>query len=147
MLATVHIAPIYTAPVAAGFAIVVMWYWVRLGRSDVPQSRRRIRRSSLSIILVTIPVLFGALSLIDPKVRASAYVILWSVAMLCLLLVVVTAIFDSLNSMRLHREAAQAEAGHAAANIMRSLKRLEDVSEVGATTNSQGSASSNGAAE
>lgn len=137
----------YSAPVAGVLAIAVLWYWIRLGRADIPISRRRIRRSSLAIILVTIPVLFGALSLIDPTVRGSAYVILWSVAMICLLLIVVTAVVDALNSMRLHREAAHEEAVEATANIIRALQKHDDRAQVRSAQSTGQPLSDNGAVE
>lgn len=126
MLAAVHVAPVYTVPAAVLLAAAVVWYWLRLGQTSVPASRRRIRRASLSLIFVTIPVIVSALSVVDPKQRASAYVVLWSAAVLCLLLIVVTAIFDALNNIRLHRDAALDESLTATAQLIRLLGRGSD---------------------
>jgi hypothetical protein len=123
ILASVHVAPLYTVPEALLLAAAVLWYWWRLGRRDVPVSRRRIRRASLSLVLVTIPVFVGALSFVDPQQRASTYIVLWSVGMLCVLLIMVTAVVDALNNIRLHREAAHVEAIAATVQIIESLKR------------------------
>lgn len=104
IIAAAYIPLLYSiGPAVIGLGLVI-WYWLHLSRENVPLSRRRIRRVSLAIIAVTIPLLLTALSVVDPQQQASAYVIVWSVCALCLLLIVATAIIDAINNIRLHRE-------------------------------------------
>jgi len=128
-LASVHIPLWASAPPAVALAAVLTWYWIRLGRSDVPLSRRRIRRVSLAVIFVSLPVFVTALSVIDWQVRRSAYVILWSVALLCLLLIMITAIVDAMNNVRLHRRRQQDELLAAAALIVKGANQQRQAAE------------------
>ncbi len=39
-----------------------LWSWQRLGQTGVPESRRRLRRASIVLMLVVLPVLVRALA-------------------------------------------------------------------------------------
>ena len=118
-LAAAHIPLVYSIGPAILALALVVWYWLRLSAEDVPSSRRRIRRVSLAIIAVTIPLLLTALSVVDPSQQASAYVIVWSLCGLCLMLIVTTAIADAINNLRLHRQARHDQMIHTAAMLFR----------------------------
>lgn len=137
-LAAVHIPPVYSIPPAILVAAAVVWYWLRLGRADVPVSRRRIRRTSLAIMFVSLPVFVAALSVIDWNVRGSAYVITWSVALLCLLLIIVTAIMDALNNVRLLRAMQQEELLNAAVLMVRSAQQQQEAEQRERQVHSEG---------
>jgi len=106
----------------------IVWYWFRLGREDVLPGRRRIRRFSIFLMLLSLPVLVRALSFLDPQLQPREYTSTWLVAMMILLLVAFTAGLDMLNTLRsLQRQ--QNDTMHAAAKelarVIAERKRLK----------------------
>ncbi|MDA0975099.1 MAG: hypothetical protein O2927_03945, partial [Planctomycetota bacterium] len=73
MLLETDLPPAVAIPLAALLAVGCLWYWRRLDRRDVPESRRRIRRFSLLLILTTLPGLVWCSSLLDHRVDPQAY--------------------------------------------------------------------------
>lgn len=109
MIAATHLALGWTVPVAIAAAGWSVWYWLRLGRSDVPISRRRIRRVSLVFMALSLPVFVRALSVVDPQVQQREYIATWMLALALVLIVLVAAGVDAINSLRLHhREQSEA---------------------------------------
>ncbi len=100
-LGEVHLHPSMTIPPAVLLTVVMAWYWRRLGAGDVPDSRRRIRRASIAVTLLTLPILVHAASFLDAEARPGQYVITWLLVMFCIGLVLLTAGLDVLNTMRL----------------------------------------------
>lgn len=100
--AVVHMPPVATVPLGVVAMVFLVLYWIRLGRPDVPRSRRIIRRSSIAIALVQIPLLFVSLSLVDPVVHPRAYILCWLACLLLVVLIVVVAMADVVNNFRLH---------------------------------------------
>jgi cytochrome c oxidase assembly factor CtaG len=121
----VHLPAQFTIPVLLLIAAAILWYWVRLGRENVPRSRRRIRRLSTGLMLIALPVLGKALSFVDPALdsQSSDYVMTWTVVLLFVVAVVVTAAIDVINSVRLHHAAQLVEMHEAAANLRDALDR------------------------
>ena len=109
---------VLTVPIAALIAIAIIWYWLALGKPDVPASRKRIRQTSLIVMLVSLPVLVRALSFVSHQANPSQFVIVWSMLLVLLLLLVITAIADAINTMNIHREQQIKEMARAAADML-----------------------------
>lgn len=103
MLAAVHLSPVVTITVAAFVAAWVVWYWQRLSKPDVPPSRRLIRRLSLVVVTAALPVFIAAASFFTAEADGVAYVRIWTAAMALLGLIVLLAMIDVVNNLRLHR--------------------------------------------
>ncbi len=103
ILAAVHLSPAVTVSVALVISGLLVWYWLRLGSDRVPASRRKIRRLSLAVIVLSMPMLVRALSFVDPAVDKKAYVIAWTSVTFMVLLVIATALMDAINNLRLHQ--------------------------------------------
>ncbi len=105
MLAEIHLDPWLTVPAALVGAMWIAWYWMRLARGEVPPSRRRVRRLSLGIMVLTLPSVVRGLSFVNADVAPRDYMATWLVALGGLGLVILTVAIDMLNSARLlHRE-------------------------------------------
>lgn len=107
-----------TVPIAIVFGIAILWYWIALDKPDVPASRRRIRRASMIVLLVSLPVFVRVLSFISHQSNPSQFVIIWSMLLLLVLLLVITAIADVVNTMKIHREQQLQEMAKAAADML-----------------------------
>jgi len=105
MIATAHLDPRMTVPVAIIVAGIVVWYWWRLGHSTVPRSRRLIRRMSMFLVLMLLPALVRGLSYLDAGIDGHAYVVAWSVATLLVLLILLVACIDALMTIGQERRA------------------------------------------
>lgn len=103
MLASIHLQPGISISLAAAAALVIVWYWLKLGRADVPPSRRRIRRASLFLMAVSLPMFVRGLSFLDSKIEPREYAKTWLLAMLMTALVVLLAAIDAANNLRVHR--------------------------------------------
>ena len=101
MLAEAHLPPGVSIPVAVVMAIWMLWYWKCLGRAGLPDSRRRIRRSSLAVMLSTLPVCVQGVSFLDFETQPNQYAITWLLIIFLLGLVLVTAALDTVNTLRL----------------------------------------------
>lgn len=100
MLALVHISPTLTIPFAIVLMVILGWYWRRLGSAATPPRQRNIRRFATSIMLITVPLLVLGLSIIDPVINQTGYIMSWSVAMSLIVLLILCAGFDMLNNIR-----------------------------------------------
>jgi len=103
MIAAAHLSPALSIPVAAAVAVLILWYWRRLGAPDVPGSRRRIRRASIAVILIALPILVRALSFVDYKTQQAQYVVCWLLVLFCIGLVLLAAAIDVFDILRLSR--------------------------------------------
>jgi uncharacterized membrane protein len=121
-LAAVHISPFVALPIAAILAATLVWYWVQLGATDVPRSRRWIRRFSLAMSFALLLAAVLGVSFIDPRGQQSAYVVTWATVILIILMVMLTAVADIFNSLRLTREIRTRMEVDAAAELHRSIK-------------------------
>jgi len=98
-----HIPALASIPAAAIIALILGWYWTRLGAADVPESRRRLRRASMLVMFVAIAVLVYAASFADGDLDPQGYTVTWALALTLLLLIVFLAFLDVLNNLRIHR--------------------------------------------
>lgn len=128
LLASVHLPPAVSIPMALAAAAWIVWYWFRFGRNDVPPSRRKIRRTSIIIMLVSLPMFVRALSFVDPQVQQREYIRTWMLAMLVLLMVMATAGIDALNNLRLHQRHRHDALRDAALELARQIKTRRQAS-------------------
>ncbi len=123
MILAVHMPAAVTIPLALVVAGWIMWYWRRLAAPEVPDSRRRIRRASLIVMLASLPILVQALSFANPHdTNPTAYVIAWLLVIFLVGLVLVTAGLDVLNTMRLQREQRRDRVIQAAVTLAEAAK-------------------------
>jgi hypothetical protein len=88
----------------------------------VPASRRKIRRLSLVIMLLAMPMLVRGLSFVDPDVDKRPYLLVWMTAFVMVLIVIVTALLDAVNTLRLHQSHRHEVLREAAAQLAKSLR-------------------------
>lgn len=112
-----------TIPIAALLAVAILWYWIALDKPNVAASRRRIRRASMVVLLVSLPVFVQALSFSNHQNNPSQYVIIWTMVLLLLVLLIITAIADALNTMKLHRDKQIQEMSKAAADMLTKARK------------------------
>ncbi len=103
MLVAVHLPGSGTVPMAVAMGVWVMWYWQHLSRDEVPESRRRIRRASIIVMLAALPLFVRALSFVDSHADPRAYVIAWLLVVFAVGAVMVVAGLDVVNNLRIHR--------------------------------------------
>ena len=121
-LAAVHFSPAWSIPLAVALAGVLVWYWFRLRGEHVPTSRRKIRRVSIALMLLSLPMLVRAVSFLDPEVDKRPYVVNWTIAIFMLLLVIATALMDAINNLRLHQEMRQDALHEAAIDLAQAVR-------------------------
>ena len=122
-LAAVHISPFISIPISIVLALVLAWYWAQLGHADVPRSRRWVRRISLGLSFTLLLAAVVGVSFVDPRAHQSAYVATWSLVIVLILLVMLTAVADIFNSVRLQREYRTRLEIDAAAELHRTIKQ------------------------
>lgn len=128
MIASVHVDPRLTVPLAILLAAGLVWFWARLGRPQVPEQRRRVRRLSVFLMLLSLPAFVRGLSYLDREIPAHQpeYLIAWSIALLLALAILLTACVDILVSMRLHRREYEKEIERAGAELREALRRRRE---------------------
>ncbi len=117
MILAVHLPPAVTIPPVIGLALWIMWYWKRLDDPNVDAKRRRIRRASIVVMFVALIPFVWALSFVDHQTNPTGYVISWLLVLFAIGLVVVTAILDSLNTVRMHHAEQTDEAAEASYDL------------------------------
>lgn len=132
MLAAGAIHPALTIPVAVAVVIFLAWFWRRLGRPNVPPSRRLIRRCSVSLMIVTVPILVAAMSLFDSQVDQRRWVTAWTIVTLLLLLIIASAVVDATNNLRIHRLERADAMTSAAADLVAAMRQAQEPSKADA---------------
>jgi len=122
ILGAAHLSPWLTIPVAGAIIAALGYYWHQLGHAGVPPTRKMIRRWSIAFMMLACFDLVVALSFADHAARPQFYVAAWSGVLMLMLLVVVIAFVDLLNSMRLQRREFEHEASRAASELSRILQ-------------------------
>lgn len=127
MLGAVHVSAAISVGVALLLACGVLTYWVTLGAPEVPVSRRRIRRLSLILMLAGLFCTLCGASFFDPEVPGQrlSYAYSWTLALASIVGVVLTAVADFVNSLRLHLGQQARVAERTAEEVMRQLLRKE----------------------
>lgn len=100
MLALVHVSPAVTIPLAIFLMVILAWYWRRLGRDTTAPRRRNIRRLATVFMVIAIPVLVLGLSIFDPALNQSGYIMSWTTALGLILLLILCAGKDAMNNLR-----------------------------------------------
>ena len=83
-----------SVPVAVTLAVVLIWYFIRLGRSDVPRGRRWLRRASVVLALVGLGPLVRALTFAHPHEDRVAFAVAWSSVLFVLIACLILAVID-----------------------------------------------------
>ncbi len=122
MLAAVHLHWGFTVPPSVIVGVWILWYWKRLAELNFPDSRRRIRRSSLLVMLATLPFFVQGMSFVDAAKQGDQYILTWLLVMFCTALVILTALLDLLNTMRLARRARARRATEAVSSLADSIR-------------------------
>lgn len=97
-----------TVPLAAAAAMALAWYFVRLGRADVPRARRWMRRVSAALLAASLVPLVRALSFVHPHEDREGWAVAWSLVLMavvvCALLAIVDFIATARSGVREYRE-------------------------------------------
>lgn len=94
-------------PMAALLMFAVAGHTIAISHSRQPASRKRIRQANGGLILVTIPLLATGLSLLDPARHAREWALVWMASVALLGFVIILALLDVANTVRLARRAAR----------------------------------------
>ncbi|MEO1279920.1 MAG: hypothetical protein AAFV77_13255 [Planctomycetota bacterium] len=98
------IVPIWvSAPLAMLTLVVIAAHLIAMRSADMPESRKRIRTANGWLMLITVPVLAIAFSLVS-SANPRQFALVWAIAILLLGLVLVMAFVDIGNNLRLARE-------------------------------------------
>ena len=104
-------------PAALAVAVVLGWYWRKLSRDDVPESRRRIRRASSAVMFLGLPILVVALSFADDRSAPTFYLSAWLLVLFTICVVLITVGVDLGNTLRIERAKRRREMERAAASL------------------------------
>jgi O-antigen/teichoic acid export membrane protein len=118
-----HVHAAYTISAAIVIVALMVIYWFRLGRSDVPPRRRRVRRISLIGAFVSIPALVAGLTYFGPTSHPIAYVITWSVVLVAVIFVCITAVFDMYVSFEIQQERLSKDLANAREELRDALSK------------------------
>jgi len=121
-LAAVHVTPVVTAPVLVALLVGAAIYWRRLGRASVPRPRRRLRRAGLVVGAVVGVAGMAALSVFDPDLRPTGYLLAWAVVASLLLPAVLIAAADAVFTVRLHQRSLDRRLARDAQRIRREVE-------------------------
>lgn len=102
------VPPWASISVAAVALALLAWYFVRLGRSEVPAGRRRLRRASVVLLTLGLAPLVRALSFVHPHEDRIGFAVAWSsvlfVVIAALVLAVVDVVLVTRGGLREYRE-------------------------------------------
>jgi C4-dicarboxylate-specific signal transduction histidine kinase len=121
-LAVVHLSPLISIPLATLTLGWMIWYWIHLGRPEAPSGRRKLRRVSLVLMFVLLPLLVAALSFLDPAHHQRQYIMAWMSAMLLVAILLIMAGLDALNTLRLVQQQTHEELREAAGELAEAIK-------------------------
>lgn len=104
MILAAHLSPAISIPVILLCTCIILWYWNRLGNKDFTASTRRIRRTSIVVMMIALISLAYAMSFADEVTDPHWYTTAWVLSITMLLAIVFLAFLDVLNNMHLHRK-------------------------------------------
>ena len=122
-LGQTHLPASAAAAVVVVFLIAGIWYWRRLGRASVLLARRRLRRMSLLLAGVVVVSTAAATGWIDPEVQPVTYLFAWVAVIITLFILVLTALFDTLVSVRVHQEIVDRRVVRGAIRLREAIER------------------------
>jgi hypothetical protein len=111
-LASVTVSPWIVLPLAAAALILIAWHSTGLDRRPMPLSRKRIRQANSWVMMLCVPLFAAGASLVSAAAAPRAFVLIWTVVAMLVILSVLLAIIDALNTWRL----ASAARRHVAAS-------------------------------
>ena len=111
---------------AAAYAVVAVWYWLRLGRGSVPRSRRVCRRWGLVFGMIAVGGIVVGVSIVDSKEMPIPYLASWFIVGISVFAVVVTAGIDVILTTLLYRESLQRHMLRDAQNLRQAIDNRED---------------------
>jgi len=125
-LSDVPLMPAWIALPIAMLAIIVVAAHVAAMYRDtlMPASRRRIRVANAWLMVIAIPLLASAVSIVSPA-RPRAFVLVWLAAVGLVMIILVVALIDLLNNHRLFaasRRDLRAEFERARAQVEREMR-------------------------
>lgn len=89
-----------TVPLACVAGAAIVWYFLRLGRSDVPRERRWVRRISLVLVGAALVPLVRGLTFAHPHEDRSGFAIAWAMVLLLVVASLVLAVVDVMLTAR-----------------------------------------------
>ncbi len=104
-LAAVTISPWIALPLAAVALILIAWHSTGLDRRPMPASRKRIRQANSWVMMLCVPLFAAGVSIVDAETSARAFVLIWTVVGMLVIVSVLLAIVDALNTWRIAAEA------------------------------------------
>lgn len=114
-LGAAAVSPWVALPLAAVALVLIAWHSTGLDRRAMPRSRRRIRQANSWVMMLGVPLFAAGASLISPQNSPRAFVLVWTGTAMLVILCVLLAIVDVLNTWRLvgheRREARAVERG------------------------------------
>jgi hypothetical protein len=97
-----------TVPPALVVGATLVWYFVRLGRAEVPRERRWIRRASIVFAGASIAPLVRGLTFVHPHEDRVGFAVAWSAVLFtlmpCLLLALVDVFLTTRRGLREFQE-------------------------------------------
>ncbi len=97
------LVPIWvSAPLAMITLVTVAAHLLAMRGADMPESRRRIRTANGWLILITVPVLVVAFSVVS-RSQPRQFVLIWVVAMALVCFTILMAFVDMVNNLRIAR--------------------------------------------
>lgn len=102
--------PAVVLPAAVGVVAIVLWHLLRLRRTRMPPSRRRIRTANGVLMLLVAPLFAVGAGVLDHEQHTRAWVLTWLAVLALVWMCIVLALLDILNTMRLtaaHRRRAR----------------------------------------
>jgi hypothetical protein len=104
IFASVTVSPWLALPLAAVALILIAWHSTGLDRRTMPRSRKRIRQANSWVMMLCVPLFAAGASLVSAASAPRAFVLIWTVVAMLVILSVVLAIIDALNTWRLAAE-------------------------------------------
>lgn len=96
-----HMVPWWvTMPVAIAVGVALVWYFIRLGASDVPRGRRWLRRISVVFAVAALVPLVRGLTFVHPHEDRVGFAVAWSMVLLTLVVCLILALVDVIVTMR-----------------------------------------------
>lgn len=90
-----HMVPSWeTVPVAVVVLAALAWYFIRLGRADVPRGRRILRRVSIVFVTGAVVSLVAGLTFIHPHEDRVGFAIAWLAVSVSVIVCAVLAALD-----------------------------------------------------
>lgn len=97
---------VIVGPVAILAMVVVSIHVWHLSAAEIPASRKRIRVTNGVLMMFTLPLLAYAVGVVRP-VEQRAFILLWTLVTGLIVVILLLALIDALNNMRLHRAAVR----------------------------------------